>query len=160
MVITGKLSARKQVVETLECFSQVSDDRFKVVLAGSMPEDTEPGITDCIRRDDRVEFVGWKSADELGDLLCAADVYLQPGSQSATMQMSLCARCPVILADVLSHEPFVSGNGWLVKDAGGLLDAFQDISNAPEALEAMSTKSHEIARRLLDYNRLAERLLC
>jgi glycosyltransferase involved in cell wall biosynthesis len=116
-------------------------------------------VTALVAKDPRVIFLGWKSSDELYALLCAADVYVQPGSQSATMQMSLCARRPVIIADVPSHVPFVDGNGWAVRNDIDLTRAFAAIEDKPEILDTFSKRSHEIALSLLDYRRMAKRLL-
>ena len=71
-----------------------------------------------------------KDAQELMQLLCAADVYVQPGSQSATLQNSICCRCAVIVDDVPSHHPFVNGNGWMVHDAEALVQAFDSAIHA------------------------------
>lgn len=116
-------------------------------------------MTQLSSADPRVQYLGWRTADELYRLLCAADVYVQPGSQSATMQMSLCARRPVVIADVPSHEPFVKGNGWKVSNQEQLTNAFVSIEKDPSVLEEMSQRSLEIASDLLDYRRMAKRLL-
>ena len=85
-----------------------------------LKQDVEDEMKRLISQDNRIRFVGWQSADELRRLLCAAEVYVQPGTQSATMQMALCCRCAVVLDDVLSHEPYINGNGWLT-DKNNLL---------------------------------------
>lgn len=92
------------------------------------------------------------------DYLCAADVYLQPGSQSAIMQNALCQRCAVILDDVPSHRPFVDGNGWLLNENLSLISVLENISRNPKQLSHMSMISLNIARNLLDYRKLAARL--
>ena len=92
------------------------------------------------------------------DYLCAADVYLQPGSQSAIMQNALCQRCAVILDDVPSHRPFVNGNGWLLNENLSLIDVLENISENPHQLLHMSEISLAIAQDLLDYKKLAARL--
>jgi 1,2-diacylglycerol 3-alpha-glucosyltransferase len=74
------------------------------------------------------------------------------------MQMSLCLRCPVVLDDVLSHAPFVDGNGWLVKDSEDLTRVLYEVESSPGQLPAMSARSLEIARQLLDYRKLAARI--
>ncbi|MCY1447254.1 hypothetical protein D9M71_638650 [compost metagenome] len=75
------------------------------------------------------------------------------------MQMSLCARRPVVIADVPSHQPFVKGNGWKVSTQEQLVEAFRSVESNPAALEEMSQRSLEIASDLLDYRRMATRLL-
>jgi len=115
-------------------------------------------VTTAMRADHRIQFVGWKSAEELRDLLCAADVYIQPGTQSATMQMSLCARCAVILDDVPSHRPFISGNGWLLNREVSLDDAIGQVVEHVDELPLMAERSADVAAKLLDYRILSARL--
>ena len=83
---------------------------------------------------------------------------MQPGSQSATMQMSLCCRCAVILDDVPSHRPFLDDNGWLVGTTLSLAQAFAAATRDVRRLPQMAQQSAEVASRLLDYKSLARRL--
>ena len=154
---SGKFSKRKKLLESLRAFNQLSFSNVKFVLAGIVDDEINTEVTNLINDNDNIEFLGWKDANEIRDLLCAADLYLQPGTQSATMQMSLCARCPVILDDVLSHQPFIDGNGWLINDESELLEAMKSIDF--ETLKYMSKKSFEIAKKQLDYKELSARVL-
>lgn len=105
----------------------------------------------------RITYLGWKSPEELDNLLCAADIYFQPGTQSATMQASLGARCAVVLDDVVSHKPFVLGNGWLLNKNKNCFDVMEEIEKISRTeLDAMQLKSFKIAQELLDYKKLAE----
>lgn len=159
LVQTGKMGRRKKVLESLRAFTKTKGAQLRFVLAGVFDDEVRSEALKLIEADARIRFVGWKTSDQLKDLLCAADVYVQPGTQSATMQMSLCARCPVVLDDVLSHGPFVDGNGWLVKDGAGLESVFSQIRDQPELLGRMSIRSRQIAEQLLDYRSLAARVL-
>lgn len=158
-VQSGKMDRIKKVIESLKCFSKLEGDHYKFIIVGSLQEDIKSDALRLIEKDSRVQFVGWKSTDELRSLLCAADIYVQPGSQSATMQMSICCRCAVILDDVLSHQPFVNGNGWLVGKKISLDDAFLGASSCSrEKLLGMENFSDDIAKRMLDYKSLAKRI--
>lgn len=157
-VQSGKMDRTKKVLDAVKSFSINKDARLHFILAGHLHEDISSDVTKIIESDDRIQFAGWKSADELRDLLCAADVYVQPGTQSATMQMSLCARCAVILDDVPSHHPFVKDNGWLLGDSLTLAEAMRQVCEKAQELNAMSECSASIAGRLLDYRVLAARL--
>jgi glycosyltransferase involved in cell wall biosynthesis len=106
-----------------------------------------------------VRFIGWTNPDELEGLLCAADVYLQPGGQSSTMQTSLCCGCAVILESLHSHEPYMADNGWLIDAPSELEQVFRQISNGSADLEAMGRHSIALARERLDYEGLAQRIL-
>jgi len=156
---SGKFDAKKRLVESLKAFAEIKSPSFVFLIVGRVHASVEAEVNKLAEQDPRVRHLGWKSADELYQLLCGADVYIQPGSQSATMQMSLCARCPVIIADVPSHEPFVKGNGWKVSDMQAQVLAFKQIENDPDVLREMSTRSFEIASELLDYRRMAKRIL-
>ncbi len=155
---TGKMGSRKKLLEALRAFSSTPGERLRLILAGQIEEDIRAEAMARVNRDSRIQFVGWQSAEELRDLLCAADVYVQPGTQSATMQMSLCARCAVVLNDVLSHRPFVEGNGWLIGKRLSLEDAIGQVGGNLVNVEEMSRQSLAIAQRLLDYRSLAARL--
>jgi glycosyltransferase involved in cell wall biosynthesis len=156
---SGKFDAKKKLADSLRAFSRVKADHFSFLIVGQVHESIQSEINQLVSADSRIRYLGWKTADELYQLLCASDVYIQPGSQSATMQMSLCARCAVMIADVPSHQPFVDGNGWKVKSAADQLAAFEQIESNPDLLQGMSIRSFEIASELLDYRRMAKRLL-
>ncbi len=158
MLQTGKMDLRKKVLESLMAFTRTHGSHLRFVLAGSLNDTIRVEAEQIIASDSRIRFLGWKSADELSDLLCAADVYVQPGTQSATMQMSLCARCPVILDEVPSHVPYVKGNGWLMSGAGELDRVFLELAENPDVLKTMAMRSLEIAQQLLDYKTLAARI--
>lgn len=157
-VQSGKIDRAKMLHVSLAAFSTLPDACVKFIVAGHLQCDVAADCEPRMAQDSRIRFVGWLTPDDLRDLLCAADVYLQPGSQSATMQMSLCCRCAVIIDDVPSHEPFVDGNGWLVGRQLSLADAISDASNPLTDRDIMSQRSNAIARRLLDYKILAARL--
>jgi len=156
-VQSGKQTRRKKLIEGLQAFSRTQDARFRLLIVGSIYEEIREEAERLIEADCRVRYVGWKTADELTDLLCAADVYLQPGTQSVTMQHSLCARCAIILDDVPAHAVYHKNNGWLVKDNQSLVAAMHEAGSAD--LRSMQERSYQIACELLDYSLLAERVL-
>lgn len=157
---TGKMGRRKKIIETVNAFcSVVENDNIRLVIAGTLDDEISSEVMPKILLDKRIIYLGWRDSSEIQNLLCAADLYLQPGTQSVTMQMSLCARCPVILDDVLSHQIFVQGNGWLIKSVKDLCDTLAEISNDPGCLASKSLISVEIAKRLLDYRKISNRIL-
>lgn len=158
-VQSGKLTRRKKLLETLQAFSIVDDPRFRLYIAGVLTDDIRSQAEKMIAADDRIKFVGWQSPEQLTAFLAAADIYLQPGTQSVTMQNSLCAHCAVILDDVKSHSIYMRGNGWLLNSEFSLKQAFTQVSECSNALSKMGGASYEIAREMLDYKVLAQRVL-
>jgi len=150
---------KKKLVDSLKAFSNTRDPKLKFIIVGAISEALAAEVNQLIAADARITFLGWKTAEELSGLLCAVDVYVQPGTQSATMQVALCAGRPVIVDDVSSHEPFVKGSGWLVRDFKDLQRVFFLIEGDKGQLKGMSEKAFEIADRLLDYSKMAKRVL-
>lgn len=155
---TGKINKKKKAVEALSQFIQVKSDKFRYVIAGTLDEDVKDDIMDIIKTDERIKYIGWVDSNEMKDYLCASDVYMQPGSQSATMQQSLCLRNSVIIDNVKSHKPFVNENGWLIDDISDISDILKKISCRPEIINDMSQKSYQLSLELLSYKKLANRI--
>jgi 1,2-diacylglycerol 3-alpha-glucosyltransferase len=159
-VQSGKLDAAKKLTSTLRAFRQIPGDHVRLVIAGKLMPDVESEAQALIAADARVSFIGWVNPGSLKTLLCAADVYVQPGSQSATMQMSLCCRCAVVLDDVPSHHIYHDGNGYLVQNETQLASALQNMAQSSrEVLTTMHSHSRDVAARWLDYRQLARRIL-
>lgn len=158
-VQSGKQSAPKKLISTLRAFNAVPNENFKLIVVGSILEDIEQEALSLIKANPRVNFVGWKAPKELESILCAADVYLQPGSQSSTMQTSICCRCVTVLENIDGHEMYTNGNGWLVQSEGELKSVFEKIDSGGVDLLAMQEKSKNFAEEVLDYSVLANRVL-
>lgn len=155
---SGKMDSGKRTHPLLKAFSTIKDPRFRLLVIGSMSPDVEAACMPLIHQDPRIVYLGWKKASELQEYLCACDMYVQPGGQSATMQNALCAFLPVMLYPHKSHQPFLKGNGFFVKDTEDMIACFSRISENPSLLEEMKQQSRQIAQEILDYRRLAARL--
>lgn len=157
LVQSGRFSGRKKLAESLRAFTACNDARLRFVVAGVLQDDIRDEANQLIAADRRVQFIGWQTPSQLTDVLCAADVYLQPGTQSVTMQHSLCCRCAIAIADVPAHAPYYDRNGWLINaqhPLGAVLAAIADAD-----LAAMQHRSFALATAKLDYAVLAQRIL-
>ena len=158
-VQSGKQTRQKKLIHTLEAFSGNPDPRFRLIIVGSLLEEIREQAQALIDSDDRVRFLGWKTPAEIRALLCGADVYLQPGSQSATMQTSLCCRCVPVLENIEGHGIYTENNGWLVDTEEELAAVLTEISSGTVDLNRMRDASEKLAREHLDYSVLARRLI-
>ncbi|MCF3098779.1 glycosyltransferase [Aeromonas australiensis] len=156
---SGKFDEKKKLLESLRTFSKVKAKNARFFIAGSFANSIKSQAEALIAADSRIRFLGWANSDQLLDLLCAADVYVQPGSQSATLQMSIAARCAVIIDNVPSHQDIFRDNGFLVSDEKELYQALATCAENFEVLCEMSQRSFEFASQKLNYSVLAERLL-
>lgn len=158
-VQSGKFDSAKRLLDSLTAFSALPGQNLRLVLAGVFMDDVKDAAEEMVRKDPRIIKLGWLDTQGLTSLLIGADVYVQPGSQSATMQMAVCCRRPVIVADVISHRALIASNGWLVGSNQSLYDALLSAAQLQQAeLESMSVQSAQIAANILDYALQAEKL--
>jgi 1,2-diacylglycerol 3-alpha-glucosyltransferase len=153
----GKQTRAKKLIETLRSFIAAAPVTARLVIAGSLDAEIKGQAEALIASDARVTFSGWLNPEQLTSLLCACDVYLQPGTQSVNFQQSLCCRCAPIVHDYPSHHPFVQTNGWLIQDEAGLAAAIRTASNCN--IGQKQAESLSIARQYLDYATMAKRVL-
>lgn len=158
LVHTGKLSESKRTEELLEAFLNVYDKKLKLVIIGSIPEEQKIILEELMQMDDRISYLGWKRPDELLKYLCACDLYVQPGSQSATMQNALCCGSAALLYPHQSHIHLLGDSVFYVKTVNDMVKVFQSISENPDQLENKRLQSYKIAKEKLDYKVLASRL--
>jgi glycosyltransferase involved in cell wall biosynthesis len=154
---SGKMTKRKKLAETLDAFAQLEGAHLRLWITGLLTDETKDDLSAKIKADPRVNFIGWKSPDELNDLLCAADAYVQPGTQSVTMQNALCCGCPVIIDDVPGHHPYISAGATLVRDKSSLLNAMRDALRWNR--DEKRTIATNFAKATLDYKKLSKRIL-
>lgn len=154
---SGKMNRDKKTKELLQAFSSVRDERFALVIAGEFLEDTEE-IQDMLQQDLRIRYLGWKSGEELLELLAAADVYLQPGSMSATMQNAMCSRCAVVVQPTDIYRYFLEDTGVYVQTQAELEQFLLDVSGGKVEISKLRRLHFERAKKMLDYRNIAKRL--
>lgn len=155
---SGKLGQLKRTEELLRAFYQVKNCSFRLIIIGSIPYEMESVLLPLISADSRVSFLGWKNGNELLEYLCAGDMYLQPGSQSAVMENSICCGSPVMLYPYTSYTPYYQGNVCYIETVEDMVKCFNDISKNPEKLKIMSEISYKIAHEMLDYRKIVQRM--
>ena len=162
---SGKFVKEKRTIDVLDAFSSYHNSDARLFLIGSIPSSQERAINEAIARDARIRFLGWKSSEELRDYLCAADIYLQPGTESATLQTALCCGCPVALNmnanDIGGGYVHVLADGivYPVENKDDLFTAIQKLSNDSQLRAELSKKALSFAKEKLDYTRQISKLI-
>lgn len=155
---SGKLDAAKRTEELLRAFAAVPELKGRIYICGSIPADMEDKLHALFAADSRVVYLGWKTATDLVRLLCSCDMYLQPGSKSATMENALCCRSAVMLYPHLDYTAdFDFGNVVWVENEADMEKAFRGILSGEISLEKLGNNSEKCANELLDYRKLAAR---
>lgn len=156
---SGKLDALKRSDELFRAFSAVDDPHAVLAVIGSIPKEREAVLLPLIEADERIRYLGWRTGEELQEYLCAADLYCQPGSQSATMQNAVCRYCPVMLYPHPAHTAdYDRGEVIWIKTQADMEMVFRSLAADPAQLKPLRENAEKLARELLDYRRLAARL--
>jgi glycosyltransferase involved in cell wall biosynthesis len=155
---SGKFGPEKATYELVKAFREVQDDRLKLLVIGMFPNSEATRVVPLFHNDNRIIFLGWKTGQELMVYIAASDLYVQPGSQSATMQGAICAGTPALFRNFKSHEPYIKGNAITIDSLEELTGIIDDIAHERVDLSAMSKKAFDLAHELLDYRKLAARI--
>jgi hypothetical protein len=153
----GKFNGKKKTIETLKSFSRVNDENIRMLLVGDVDESIAKEFFSLIKQDPRMLYLGWLSGDQLRECLAASDCYVQPGTQSANLQVAICYGLPIVVADYASHIPFLQNNGFILKSDEELDQVIDRLRNR-HLLTTMSDASLRLARNMLDYRIRAQRL--
>lgn len=154
---SGKMDKEKKTMDILKAFLKTKNDKFKLILIGSFPDDVWSEVVPYIDKDKRISFLGWKNGEELINYLCAADIYLQPGSVSATLQNAICCKCGVLFYPHPGYG-FLKHSGFSVKCETDIRKALEEINKNPQVVDNMKKNSEKIGKEILDYKKLASRI--
>ena len=158
-VHSGKLDALKRSDELLRAFFAVGDPHAVLAVIGSIPEDRKSVLLPLIEADSRIRYLGWKTGEELQEYLCAADLYCQPGSVSATMQNAICRNTPIMSYPHLAYTAALDyGEFFWVRNQADMEQIFTKIKADPAVLIPRAAAARRCAEELLDYRTLAARL--
>ena len=155
---SGKMDAAKKTKELLEAFESVDDERMYMFLFGSIPDDMKSVIMPLVEKSPRVFFLGWKNNKELVDILDGVDLYCQPGSMSATFQVSVCCGCATMLYPSISYKKMMGRESFFVETKENIKNVFIEISRDRKCLNDLKARTFEIAKQQFDYVKLARRI--
>ena len=154
-VHSGKLVPRKKTKELLIALRQIPL-KCKLLIIGDIPPESMKELNALIDKDRRVEYLGWKSGDELREYISAADLYLQPGTMSITMQNALCAGTPVMIYPHDSYKYYCNGCEFIVKTTEDIERVFKGLSENGYDLNDMSRKAYEVANQYFSIDNAAK----
>lgn len=154
---SGKMDKGKRTREVLEAFYKVKDKRLRLLVFGSIPDDMKEILIPLIDGDERVFFLGWKNGEEQRTILGATDLYIQPGTYSATAQVALCDGCALIVND--GYKDAMGDAVFYEDNARGIESVLRDITDNPKVLTEAKKRCFEWAIKQFDYKKMAERYL-
>lgn len=159
LVHTGKMNASKKTDSLVSIFNNIErNDNLYLLLIGMIEDDISEYVNDVLSKNKRIKYIGWKNGDELLNYLYSCDLYLQPGSQSATMQNAICCGAAVALYPYESHKHLLGDNFFELRNQNDLVTLLNKISVDGSLVYNMKKKSENIAENILDYKNHTRRL--
>ncbi|CAM3268448.1 glycosyltransferase family 4 protein [Filibacter tadaridae] len=97
VIITGgKLSKRKNIKLLLNSMKKVDSNKLKLLIFGSFSDDIKQEMLSLIESDNRVNYIGWLSGEDVYDYYLASNAAVFPGSKSALWEQAICSGLPLI----------------------------------------------------------------
>ena len=157
---SGKIYPEKKVDRLVRAFVRTEVPNFRLIIIGVYNDDSSRlAIEPLIASDKRIKFMNFVSGSELTKYVCAADLYIQPGSISQTCQTAVCCGTPLCFNDIPTHREIYNGNGFFVDSEEDIYNVFETISKNPSILKDMSRKAYLMAREELDYHVIYRKIL-
>ncbi len=155
---SGKINNLKKTNQVIKAFSNIKNNKLRLLIYGSIQDDLKNEINSLIEKDNRIYFLGWKNSIEQEKILGATDLYIQPGSESATAQVALCSGCALIVNRKYYLEAF-KDNVFYAESIQEIEDILNRIICDANVLYKMKDKCYELAKNELDYEVLSKKYL-
>ena len=153
---SGKMDEGKKTEEVLLAFSKVQNKRLRLLIYGSIPENRRTILEPMIKRDSRVKFLGWKNAKEQEIILGGSDLYIQPGTYSATAQIALCSGCALLVNN--GYKRAMKDAVLYGEDKNDIENVLRKIISHDGYLDEIKEKGYNYAKKF-NYKELALRYL-
>jgi glycosyltransferase involved in cell wall biosynthesis len=151
IIHSGKLDAKKRTSEIVNAFREVTNKNLRLLIIGSMDDAVSESTIPIIEADPRIHYLGWVNSSLLQDYLCAGDLYVQLGGQSATMQNAICCGCAAAIYPYESHKFLLKDSVFYINNTDDLIDVLKMVSTDRTILEEKRKISFNIAETILDY---------
>lgn len=160
ILYSGKIYTDKKVDNLVRAFHSNTNTKLRLLIIGTYTEDSQRQIIEpLIASDNRITFMNFVSGDELTKYVCAADLYVQPGSISQTCQTAVCCGTPLAFNDIPTHREIYNGNGFFVESEDDIHNVLNQISENRDMLEKMSKLSYKMANCELDFKIIYAKIL-
>lgn len=165
MLHSGKLAPEKQTAMLLEAMRRNPDPRLRLVIAGAAAKpELAAELESAAAQDSRILCTGWIPAEKLHRLMPAADIYMQPGSQSCSLQSSMCFGTGAMARRYSNYyEMFGDDSGVVYVDEDSGADAVAQVvarlCSGELDTEALSRDAWRYARETLDYGMQCRKLI-
>lgn len=156
---SGKMATEKRTAELIKAFKASASKNMILLIMGVFPEENKEQMLQEIASNERIIYLGWKNSSEMMEILPGCDLYCQPGTQSATLQMAMCCGCAMMVYPYVSHKDLLGSKGCIyVENEKDMESCIGNIKDGRINLKDIRDVSYRIAQKKLDYKMLARRI--
>ena len=153
---SGRMCKEKGTEELVTSFNQYCGKKSILLLVGALNDDVKNCVETVINNDNRIKYLGWKSSEELDQLLCLADFYIQHKDVTATVQHAISKGCAVILSNkITEYQSYIRGNGFLINNISELNKILCSVEKGKIDFNKLKEESYILAKQLFDINTIA-----
>ena len=147
---SGKMGKDKKTIELLNAFIKSHNSNQRLLIVGSFSADISEEANRLIDSCSDIKFLGWKQGDEIIKIIHASDIYMQPGTQSATMQNAMCGKNLVVLYPYESHKILLGEKCHYIETEKDMEEFIKSVDMLSNFIE-FKNEQFKIAENLLDY---------
>lgn len=155
---SGKLTNEKKTLEIIRAISKIKCRDIILLIIGYIPVENMQIFSEYLNNDNRIRYLGWKSGDDLLKYICASDVYIQPGRQSATLQNAICCGVPVMVYPHIGYTRILGNSAFYIESENEIIVKMEYLIKNREVLKNMETEIYQIAQKELDYKVIASKM--
>lgn len=159
LIHSGKLSKEKKSLELIEAFNEIDPINIWLLIVGKFDEDVYLSVKNYINDNDNIKYLGWQPANKLEEYLCAADVYVQPGTRTVTVQHAACCGCSLLINRSLLYTTLFGNIPLYAENKNELMVEINKIINCPDTILNQKQELFKIAKTQLDYKVIANRYI-
>lgn len=152
LLVSGKFIKNKKLVELIRCFNELKG--FKLIIVGDVQYNNELVLKLIEENKKNILFLGWQTKDELVDIMCCSDVYIQLGTQSASLQQASCLHNMII---TYPHDNYLDIYSNSVVYVESIVDLKKTLLNInKENVQYYKEAGFKTATEKLDYDKISK----
>lgn len=161
LVVTGgKINCfRPETLDLMKAVIASKEHRIKLIVFGSIDDGLKHQFS-CLCKSDRIQYVGWQSAEETYKLMRAGDIVAFPGLHSVMWEQAVALGVPCIFRDIEGfHHVDIGGNAIFLKNVtkASLQETIEQLASNPEQYKHMLVAARGKEKQNFSYKRISKR---
>jgi Glycosyltransferase len=162
-VTGGRFRTSKKLYELVDAFQMLKYPNAKLLIFGKFEDSVyENKVMNLMKKDSRIQFVGWLSPKQTTEAFLSADLALFSGTQSVIWRNAVACGLPIICRYTFGAEEIdVGGNAihMFSDEPFSWKQILEHVIETPELLQRMKMNSIEKGIPFFDNDRIAQMVI-